>query len=190
LPERVFALFDEYAAAYARGERPRAEEYLARAGQGASELAGLLDGFVSRMAVSPAAPSEVASFELWMEPRSVLTQWREARGLTRERVVDALIERLGLDRAKRDKVRRYYKELEGGVLDAGRVSRRVWEALAALLGAPLEVLGGPLQADFMPRTAAAAPSVSVKLSLPSPAGALRRVEPEPEDEIDRLFKGG
>src|SRR5437764_827370 len=38
----VVALFEEYAAAYARGERPQAREYLERAGAGADELAGLI----------------------------------------------------------------------------------------------------------------------------------------------------
>ena len=42
MPEQVTDLFTEYADAYARGEHPRAEEYLARAGGQADELARLL----------------------------------------------------------------------------------------------------------------------------------------------------
>jgi cell division protein FtsB len=41
LPEHAFELFDEYAAAYARGERPDAGAYLERAGAEADELARL-----------------------------------------------------------------------------------------------------------------------------------------------------
>src|SRR2546429_9232827 len=48
----LFELFDEYAAAYARGERPQAREYLAQAGSQADELAGLIDEVLQR---SPAA---------------------------------------------------------------------------------------------------------------------------------------
>ena len=42
-PESVAVLFDEYVAAYARGERPEAAEYLRRAGAHADALAALLD---------------------------------------------------------------------------------------------------------------------------------------------------
>ena len=45
MPE-LFELFDEYASAYARGERPQAREYLERAGPQADELAGLIDRFL------------------------------------------------------------------------------------------------------------------------------------------------
>jgi hypothetical protein len=187
LSERAFELLDEYAAAYARGERPRAEEYLARAGSDAAELARLLDGFVSLTPVPAPGPSEVAAFMLWLEPESGLSERRRARGLTLDAVVDALVERLGLDHAKREKVKRYYRELETGVLDAPRVHRRVWDALAAVIGP-----AGP--ATW--RSARAQPAIQVMHKLAydaAPAGAARAEEPAagpPSDEVDRLFQGG
>ena len=56
MPE-LFELFDEYAAAYARGERPQAREYLARAGPQADELAGLIDEFLQRSPAAEPAPA-------------------------------------------------------------------------------------------------------------------------------------
>jgi DNA repair protein RadA/Sms len=56
--ERAFELFDEYAAAYARGERPELGEFLARAGEDADELARLVDAFLAR-APTPAPGSIV-----------------------------------------------------------------------------------------------------------------------------------
>jgi hypothetical protein len=195
LPDRVFDLFDEYAAAFARGERPRADEYLARAGEGAGELAGLLYGLVSAAPASAAPPSEVAAFELWLEPRSALSRRRGARGLTRDGVVDSLIERLGLDRSKREKVKRYYRALEAGLLDVSRVHRHVWDALAAAVEAPVEALLAPLQAD--PGLSRPAAEAMAKVAYRAPAapappmvaGGARREEPQ-LDEIDRLFLGG
>ena len=47
----VVALFEEYAAAYSRGDRPRAQDYLERAGPAADELAKLIDGWLRAVPV-------------------------------------------------------------------------------------------------------------------------------------------
>jgi len=51
-------LLDEYAARFARGERPDAGAYLARAGRGADELRELIDAFL--VAAPPAPPGDEA----------------------------------------------------------------------------------------------------------------------------------
>ena len=133
MPEDVRELFDEYATRYARGEQPEAAEYLERAGPAADELAGLIDGYLQR-APAPAAPDEtVAMMRAWVAGEAPLVALRASRGLKRDQVVDALIERLGLDRGKRAKVEGYYHELENGLLDPAGVDRSVWSALAETL---------------------------------------------------------
>jgi hypothetical protein len=56
--------------------------------------------------------------------------------------VDALVKLLGLDPTKRAKVKRYYHELESGLLEPRGVDRRVWEALAETLKAQVVDLVG------------------------------------------------
>jgi hypothetical protein len=188
MPDDVFSLFDEYAASFARGERPEARAYLERAGGGADELAQLIDGYLAR--ATPPAPSDdmVALTTAALEGRSPLLEARERRGLTPGDVVDALIGALGLDRAKRTKVLRYYEELEVTIRDARRVDRRVFEALAATLRTTASDLLG--RATPQPQEAFdyfwAAPSIPPPAAAAS-AAPMRMARLEPPDEIDRLF---
>jgi hypothetical protein len=187
MAEDVITLFDEYAARYARGERPDAREYLARAGAQADELARLLERFVA--ATPPPAPSEetVELIRAWRSGEPPLLDLRRRRGLKRAAVVDALMSALGLDPAKREKVAGYYHELESGLLDPGRVDRRVFRVLAETLKAKVEDLLAwqpPAPAgDVYYRRADAD-----VLSQIAPAPAAPPPEEAP-DEIDRLFRG-
>src|SRR3954469_5533763 len=125
MAEDVFVLFDEFAASFARGERPDARDYLERASDGRDELAALIDGYLER--VPPPAPDDDAVLlaSAWLPQQPPPLQHRTQRGLRRDEVVDALIAALTLETGKRDKVKRYYHELEGGLLDPDRVDRRV-----------------------------------------------------------------
>jgi hypothetical protein len=185
--DAVFELFDEYAAAYARGERPRAEEYLARAGAEADELAQLLDGFLAR-APAP-APSEAAGavLEAWLGGETPLLELRRRRGMKRDALVDGLMQALALPAAGREKVKRYVHELEGGLRDLRIVDQRVREALADLVGARVADLlasrpppAKPVAATYL--RARHAPTVAY-----SRAPAAFDLQREPPDEIDRLF---
>src|ERR1051326_6166157 len=110
--ERIDELFAEYASAYARGERPQAPEYLARAGAQADELASLIEAFLTR-APAPAPDEQTVSlFEAWRANESPLLRLRKARGLKRETVASMLVRALGLDPERESKVKRYYSELE------------------------------------------------------------------------------
>ena len=189
MADGVFELFDEYAAAYARGERPRAEEYLERAGDHADDLAQLLDGFLA--ATPPPAPDAdtLAIVGGWVGGDTPLLELRRRRGLTRDRVVDGLIRALALDRAKRDKVKRYYHELESGLLEPRRVDRRVFAAVADALKTRVDdVLTWRPPPALEPASAA-----FFRADLAVGSGPLRAPsvadETDAYDEIDALFLG-
>jgi hypothetical protein len=183
VPEQVADLFAEYADAYARGERPRAEEYLARAGGQADELARLLERFVRAAPAREADAATLALTEAALTGEPPLITLRASQGIRVDDVVDAIVERLGLDPRKRAKVKGYYQRLEGGSLDPRRVSRKIWDVLTTIVGSrPDELVARPvppaaqavyLRAEAMP----AAP--------PHVAGAMN----EEPDEIDALFTG-
>jgi hypothetical protein len=183
VPEQVAQLFAEYADAYARGERPRAEEYLARAGGQADELAGLLERFVQATPAREPDPETLALTEAWLTGEPPLVGLRASKGMRVDEVVDALVERLGLDPAKRAKVKRYYQRLEGGLLEPSRVSRKVWDVLTGLVGQRSEEL-----AAWHVRP----PAGSGYLRAAEPAAAPPQVAEhgdEEADEIDLLFLG-
>ncbi len=182
------ALFDDYAVRRARGERPDVRAYLERAGEGAHELRGLLDRLLATTPPPPADEASVAAFESWVAGEPPLVALRARRGVKRDAIVDALIERLGLAREKREKVRRYYHQLESGLLEPARVSRRVYDVVSEAIGARVEEL-----ATWRPPPAAmegaflrADNRVAYELSLPAAAAA----EPDEWDEVDELFRGG
>lgn len=181
MPDRVDELFAEYADAYVRGERPSSADYLVRAGEEADALAGLIDRFVASAPASRPDAAALILMEAWLSGESPLLALRSRRGLKRDQVVDGLIERFGLDRGKREKVRRYYHELESGFL---RPSRRLVEGLEEILGTPVsDLIALKSQAlHAAPAYYRAGAMISAD-SVAAPASA-----PEPEDEIDRLFR--
>jgi hypothetical protein len=191
LPD-VFALFDDYAARFARGERPEAGEYLNRAGPDADELARLIEGFVARTPAPTAGEDTTILMRAWIGGEAPLVALRAERGLKRDQVVDTLVERLGLDSSKRDKVKRRYHALENGLLDSSRVDRSVWEVLAETLKARASDLMAwrprPLAAE---RTYLRVDEAAVR-SAPSFAARVDadRVTAEEPDEVDRLFGVG
>ncbi len=179
-------LFDDFAARFARGERPDARAYLARAGDEADELATLLERYLERAA--PPAPSEdaVLIVQAWLDGQPPLLELRAHRGLKRDQVVDALMGSLGLDPAKREKVKGYYHRLETGLLEPRGVDGRVWAALGETLRANLESLRGWRPAPMKVQTAYLRASPPAGMAS-SPPGSPAAAEAEEPDEIDRLF---
>jgi hypothetical protein len=180
----VVALFEEYAAAYARGERPRAQEYLKRAGPGADELANLIDGWLRTVPVSDPDDDTIALVGAWTAGQPPLVELRSRRGIRVDDVVDALVTSLALNPAKRAKVKRYYQRLEQGLLDPGRVSRKVIAVVKGQVGErttdALTWQAPQLRAE--PAYYRASTEMAWATGMPA--------APEPEDEIDRLFTGG
>jgi hypothetical protein len=189
VPEHASVLFDEYAAAYVRGERPRVEAYLERAGGDAEALADLIDEFL-RSAPAPTPKREdLELLEGFLAGDTPLLRLRVARGETRERVVEAVVEKLGLDRMKLGKVKRHYHRLEAGTLDPARVDRRVFEVLAEALRARVEDLTA-----WRPRPPSLKVSAAYRTTAhvpPSPAAPRILAEPKAAeyDQIDLLFLG-
>jgi hypothetical protein len=186
VPDRVADLFAEYADAYARGEHPRAEDYLARAGGHADDLARLLERFVRAAPARDADAATLALTEAALTGEPPLVTLRASQGIRVDDVVDALVERLELDKSKRAKLKGYYQRLEGGLLDATRVSHRVWEVLASVIDPRAQEL-----AAWEPRTATAG-AVYLRAGEPvaAPQLSLARRKPEEPDEVDRMFLGG
>ena len=59
---------------------------------------------------------------------------RVAKALRVDDVVDAIVAACKIRPDARPKVRRYYQQLEGGVLDPSRVAASVWDAITEVLG--------------------------------------------------------
>ena len=189
MADDVMRLFDDFAARFARGERPDAREYLAQAHDAADELAALIDRFLETVPPPPPDEDALVAVQAWLAGDPPLLELRKRRGVKVDGVVDALVERLGVDRAKREKVKRYYQQLETGLLDPARVSGRVFDALSETLHArvrealtwrprPVAYESAFLRADAVPdaRTLAYAPAAAA--------------EPAEQDEIDKLFTAG
>jgi hypothetical protein len=175
----VFHLFDEYAARRARGERPDVREYLEQAGEDADELRDLVDAYLR--ASPPSAPpdeDQVAAFRAWIAGEPPLLELRVRRGVKRAAIVDALVERLGLDARKRSKVASYVHRLETGLLPPAPVDRRVWEVWAETLRARVEDLAACSAAYYR------VPDAAAELAHAPPP------ELNDRDEIDELFQGG
>jgi len=188
VPEDPFRLFDEYAVRFARGERPDVIEYLGRAGDGAEELAAAIDAFLETAPASEPDEEMIAAMSAWLTHESPLQVLRVQRGIERRDIVTALITRLGLDRAKRGKVARYYEEFEAGLLEPRKISLRVFEVLADVLHAKVadvRALPRPIPQvvvvgyDRLPGSRVRSKS------------ALTMAEPGSKDwdEVDELFRG-
>jgi hypothetical protein len=135
-------------------------------------------------------PQVIELFEGWLAGDSSLLRLRVARGMTRDRAVEELVDRLDLDRKKWAKVKRYYHELEVGLLDLDRVDRRVFAALADALQARASDLS-----SWRPRPLAVEMSAAYRrtqeqaaLDLMAPASSASTAD-EDYDEVDGLFLG-
>ena len=154
---RADELFAEYADALARGERPRAADYLDRAGAEADALARMFEGLHKATARPSATAEDSALLAAWLQHEPPLLELRRRQGLKRAAVVDSLLGMLGLQERSRDRLARAYHELETGQLDPAGVDASVWSALAELLKANVRELAG-----WRP------PPLEAQLGLPSP----------------------
>jgi len=166
-------LLDELARRHARGEPLDVEGTLRRAGDRADELA------------RGATPQSLAFVRSLDDPP--LLRARVAKSLRVDDVVEAIVAECELDPAARPKVRRYYQQLEGGILDPSRVAASVWDAITALVGRSRALLSAPPgPAPATPTMYRAQPSLDLHERLVMPAAA---EPPTPPDEVDALFLG-
>lgn len=202
MKEVTARLFDEFATSYRRGESPDVRAYLELAGDDREALADLIDRFLQAVPARVPTEEEIVLVQARLEQEPPLLVLRRRRKLSRGAVVDALVKTLALNPKKRDKVARYYHELEVGLLPVKPVSAKVWAALDGFLEANVRVLAGlrppplagaapryrrvPDDTRIFSRTAAPESAVDDVLSLeaePPPP------EPPERDEIDELFTG-
>ncbi len=183
MSEPVDALFDEFAAAFARGERPEVLGYLGRAGEGAGELAALIDAYL--VVAVPPPPSEAARRRVRaLIPEQTLRDLRTKAGLKRDRLVDEILAAFSINPVKRKRVKNYYRELEAGLLDPAGVSPRLWALLGRLLSADPSVLIGAARPAPITQSAFLSSEVAMEAAAPAPG---RADEP---DDVDRLFLSG
>jgi hypothetical protein len=195
----VDRLFDEFAAAYVRGDQPDLVAFVRRAGEDGDELARLIDVFL-RVAPAPEPrDDDVAVMRARLEGEPGLLALRKRRARKVDEVVADLAERLEVDDVPR--LKRYYQRLEGGILDPRRVDERVWEALRELFVTNVRAIvrplttttgesamayyrrGGTSTPDLGP--AAAGPRIELHELLATPL----ETSPPERDELDRLFLG-
>lgn len=191
----VDRLFDEFAAAYVRGEQPDIGASLALAGDGADELARLIDAFL-RVAPAPEPRDDdvaVMHARLGGEPGLLALRKRRARKV--DEVVSDLAERLEVDDIPR--LRRYYQRLEGGTLDPGPVDQRVWDALRDLFVTNVRAIVRPVTTPtgesamaYYRRGGPPRPLEKRSPMILSASASEPPARDAPErDELDRLFLG-
>lgn len=210
-------LIEEFAADYEAGAAVRPEQLLARVEPAQrQELAEELDRYLM---TAPARRWDPKAFEGSLAQRAVERVYESIEGVSgawpevlprlrnRARIKRAaLVERLAValgftDAPRVEKVARYYNRMEHGLLPASGVSRRVIEALAAILGTDpeqLRVAGmrrgegtGPAQPAFARTAYPDAELIAEDADAGEPGAAAAPREAEAgRDEIDELFLGG
>ena len=197
--------------AWKAGRRPAVDDYLERVPE--SERDELAEQLLTWLSVAPtpaydeatrrqiAADAAVLAAAQAMDdislplPERVATL-RARAGLAITDVARAVAAAFGLG-GREARTAEYLERLERDELDSTRLSRRLCDALAGILGADPELLapspawsagvGGPSQALFR---ADEAPDASIAEAFEMLSAAAMAPAPEPMDELDRLFFGG
>ena len=184
-------LFEELAVRHARGEPLDVEGTLRRAGNRADELARLIDAFLARAPRREPTPRALAFVRSLDDPPMVRA--RVAKALKVDDVVDAILTECALDAEARPKVRRYYQQLEGGILDPNRVAAACGTRSPASSagrapcsrpcpGRRPRPLRCTAEREGSSCTSGSTPS---RRRRPSPS----QPQPDPHDEVDALFTG-
>ena len=196
-------LFERYKAAFAAGEGRDPQPFLDEVDGGdRRELAALIDGFLAsgaRPSFTPEAFAAAQASPLAQRVMGSLTdtwpvllpQARDRAGILRSDVVTRLAEALGVG-TRRDKVERYYHQMERGLLEPAGVSERVLRALGEIVGVSVERLRLAARA-VPPPPPASAPTfarLASRSRMAAPAAAEASMEPPEWDEVDELFRGG
>jgi len=187
----VTRLFDEWAAALARGEQPDPRPIIAKAGAGAAELAALMERFLRARPRAEPDPDRLERVRAWIAHEAPLVQLRTRRGVRRDEVVDAVMAEFELAAHKRPIVKRYYHRLESGQIDPARISRRLLVLLARVLDAPAAAIATwrPRPLEVSPAFRSASDVVFAQEALAAPARARRDVEAD-DEEVRALFVSG
>lgn len=199
-------LLGEFVDAWNAGQRPQVDAYLNRAApeeqdELAEQLATWLqiaptphydEQTIAEMAQNPALVAAIAKGELLQTPLAerVLT-FRERAGLALQDVATRLVEAFTLPDLARTE--QYVTELEAGEFDERRVSQRLLDGLASILGVDADALTPSATAGgqaFFRADEDADLSVVASLEVLSEAAFAPAPADAPLDELDRLFRGG
>jgi hypothetical protein len=181
----VNQLFDEWAASYGRGENPDPLSFLERAGAHADDLSGLMDGFLRIAPRNQPAEETLLLARAWISGASPLVELRASRGVRREEVVEAVMNEFKLAPERRAKVKRYYHELESGLLDPAGLDARLADLLARTLRSTRDAILAWRPRALTPAPAFRATEGQYMLAVPTPSEA-----DEPQDEVEALFLSG
>ncbi len=207
-------ILSEFVDAWNAGRRPDVDDYLARAP--AEERDALADALVAFLAFAPTPAYTEASLEaIRGEPAvaaaiaaageqggllpALLTRARERFSITTTRLAEEMAPLLGLSADQVERTASYLDRLEHGHLEPAGVSRRVFEALARVLGVPRDELEGAADVGgWGLRLGAVAPvfradedaADAVAAHLEVLADAFEAPGGERRDEVDDLFLVG
>jgi transcriptional regulator with XRE-family HTH domain len=214
-------LLSDFIDAWNAGQRPRVREYLARLPDG-PERGDLADQITSWLEIAPTPDyDEPTRTAIRAEPLvahllasadgdaglwpTLVPALRERAGLSLADLATKLVERFALDRKETTRTAGYLERLEHGALDPTRVSRRLLDALGAILGIRPATLSDSAAYGHGLRPAATAGGAIFRAAAPAAAApardqlrgdiealsrAARRPAPPPLDDLDRLFIGG
>jgi hypothetical protein len=208
-------VLSDFIDAWNAGRRPRVREYLSRVPEGAArdELA---EQITTWLEVAPAPEhSEATRDQIRAEPvvqhvlsavgaeaglwPEVIPQLRARTGLSVGQVAARLVARFGLGSGSEERTADYLQRLEGGDLEPARVSHRLLDALAELLGVSPGTLrdAGTFGAGLRPAEAGGTLFRAgedagdwVAHDIEALSRAAMTPAPAPMDELDRLFTGG
>ena len=206
-------ILSEFVDAWSAGARPDVDDYVARVGEDErAELSAELAAFV-RFAPTPEYSDEAldairadpivaealaaSSGRAGLLP-SLLTRLRERLGMSNADVAGELVRTLDLPQDRAPKAASYLAQLERGQLEPSRISGRVFEVLAKVLGVPRSELEGA--GDVGGWAAPGAPAAAFRASdeaadaaaphLDLLARGLATPGESARDEVDDLFLGG
>jgi transcriptional regulator with XRE-family HTH domain len=208
-------VLSDFIDAWNAGRRPRVRDYLARVPDGA-QRDDLADQISSWLEVAPTPDYDAAArAEIRAEPvvqqifeavgqdaglwPQLVPRLRERRGWSVSQLAERLVARFGLPRADEARTAAYVAQLEHGDLEPSRLSRRLVDALADLLGASPGTFAdaGGLTTMLRPPAAGASlmraeerPDAQFLEDIELLSRAAMRPAPAPMDEVDRLFLGG
>ena len=112
-----------------------------------------MDGFLQLAPRGAPTEETLLLARAWVRGASPLVELRASRGVRRDQIVDAVMGEFELAPGRRDKVKRYYHELESGLLDPAGLDRRLVDLLARTLRATRDAI-----LVWRPRPAPAAPA--------------------------------
>jgi transcriptional regulator with XRE-family HTH domain len=188
-------ILSEFIDAWRAGERPDALEYIDRAPpQDRAELAAAIDTF---MALAPEPSYDDPTWSaLTTDPMidriavdtwsALLPRLREQHGLSLDGLATTLAERFGVALPK---TRAYLDDLEHDRLVPERLSRRLLDTLAAVLGTPAAWLERAGAGPAAPTGALYRGTGTAEQRLEVIADAML-ADADEWDEIDELFQGG